>query len=246
MLADLRPSFIGRRALLVTSAALSLGLVQRAPLSTAARQAPPSPTLLVRGQATLAGGAMAWRVVRDVTETPAEADFERRALGFAVATSNFTPLLLTDQATGSASRLAWGEAAFVRDGTLQRRESLGNGADTYLRIGLVAPSAANDAGGDHLIFAGPAFETLAGPVSLMLFRVNLEPGAAFPLLPVAGETLVLVEQGEAELEVGEAAARDQLLTVVGSTTSHAARSVGSAATLFGVRDGTSVLVAIIG
>jgi hypothetical protein len=202
MVAALRHSGIGRRALLAASAALSIGLVQRSTRTAVAWRGPPSPTLLVRGETTLTGEAMAWRVVRDVAETHAEAGFERRALGFAVATSNFTPLLLTDQATGSASRLAWGEAAFVRDGTFQRRESLGNGADAYLRIGLFAAASSTDSGGDRLLFAGPAFETPAGPVLLVLFRVDLEPGAAFPLPPSAGETLVLVEQGEAELEVG--------------------------------------------
>jgi hypothetical protein len=188
---------------------------------------------------------MAWRVVRDVAEPSSDAAFERRALGFAVATNPFSSLLLTDEATGSASRLAPGEAGFVRDGTFQRRESLGRGADSYLRIGLVAETAAANAGGDRLIFAGSAFTPPTGPATLVLFRVALGPGGAFPLPPSLGDRLVLVEQGEVELEVGEAAPRDRLLTVVGSDTSYAVRSVGADGMLYGRREATSVLVASI-
>ncbi len=188
---------------------------------------------------------MAWRVVRDVADPPPDAAFERRALGFAVATNPFASLLLTDEATGSASRLAPGEAAFVRDGTFQRRESLGRGADSYLRIGLVAETAADDAGGDRLIFAGSAFIPPAGRAMLVLFRVALEPGGAFPLPLSLGHRLVLVEQGEVELDTGEVAPRDRLLTVAGSDTSYAVRSVGGDGMLYGRREATSVLVAII-
>jgi hypothetical protein len=188
---------------------------------------------------------MAWRVVRDVAESPPDAEFERRALGFAVATNPFASLLLTDEVTGSASRLAPGEAAFVRDGTIQRRESLGPGADSYLRIGLVAETAAGDAGGDRLIFAGSAFAPPTGWATLVLFRVALEPGGASPLPPSLGDRLVLVEQGEVELDTGEDAPRDRLLTVVGSDTLYAVRSVGADGMLYGRREATSVLVAAI-
>ena len=238
-------SRIGRRRLLAAPAALSLGLVPRSPRRMAARQQPPDPRLLVRGETRLSAAPVAWRVVSDVAETLPDAAFERRALGFAVATTPFASLLLTDEATGSAARLAPGEAAFVRDGTFQRRESLGTGAQSYLRIGLAAAASASDAGGDRLLFAGSAFTVSPGPVALVLFRVSLEPGDAFGVPPGAGETLVVVEQGEAELEVGEAAPRDRLQTVVGSDTSYAIRSVAGAAMLYGAREATSVLIATI-
>jgi len=185
---------------------------------------------------------MAWRVVRDVAEVAPEAIFERRALGFAMA-APFGTLLLTDDATGSACRLASGEAAFVREGTFQRRESLGEGAQSYLRIGLVAASVVNDAGGDRPAFAGPPFTPSPGPVTLTLLRVEMGAGTQFALPPGGGATLVLVEQGEVELEVGEAAPRELLRTTAGSDTSYAIRSVASSAMLYGARDATSVLVA---
>lgn len=241
----LSPPRIGRRVLLGAPAALSLGILHPSPRTALARQEPPSPTLLVRGETRLSGAPMAWRVVRDVAESPPDAESERRALGFAVASGPFGALVLTDEATGSAVRLDPGQAAFVRDGTYQRRESLGPGSQSYLRIGLVTASASTDAGGDRLLFAGPAFNVPGGPVTLVLFRVNLDPGDAFSLRPGVGEILVLVEQGEVELEGQESATRERLITTVGSDTANAIRSVSGAGMLYGSREATSVLFAAI-
>jgi hypothetical protein len=242
-----RPSRIGRRALLAATAILIFDFMLGQPRRTSALQSPSNPTLLVRGETRLDGAPMAWRVVSDVAEVGAAADFERRALGFAVATNPFTTLLLTDEATGSAYPLSPGDAAFVREGTMQRRESLAASPDSYLRMALVKPSAASDAGGDRLRFAGPAFPTPTDPVTLSLHRVELSDGESFGLAPSVGETetLVLVEQGEVELEVGEGAPREHLLTVVGSDTAYAIRSVGGSAMLYSQREGTRVLVAQI-
>jgi hypothetical protein len=236
---------IGRRVLLGASAALGLGLVPASPHSAAARQVFSSLTLLIRGEATLTGAPMAWRVVRDVAETSPDAAFERRALGFTVATNPFASLLLTDKATGSASRLDPGEAAFVREGTFQRRESLGTDAQSYLRIALMVERARFNDGGDRLIFAGSPFAPPNGLVRLELLRAGVQPETALPLPRTTGEVLVLVEQGELFLERGESDAREILRTVIGSDTSNAVRSVGGAATLHGSREATSVLIATI-
>jgi hypothetical protein len=201
----------------------------------------------VRGETTFTSdqSPLAWRIVRDVAEVGSAAIFERRALGFAVASEPFGMLLLTDELTGSAYRLAPGDAAFVRDGTLQRRESLGDGAQAYLRIGLVAATAAGDAGGDRPIFAGTAFAAPPGPATLSLHRVELAEGDIVGLPPGSSEQLILVEQGEVELEVGEAAPRELLRTTVDSDTTYAVRSIGAAGTLYGARDATSVLLATL-
>jgi hypothetical protein len=122
---------------------------------------------------------------------------------------------------------------------------LGDGAQSYLRIGLVAATAANDAGGDWPIFAGSAFAAPAGQVTLSLSRAELIEGDIVALSPGTGDQLILVEQGEVELEVGEAAPRELLQTTVGSDTSYAVRSIGAAAMLYGARDATSVLLAIL-
>jgi hypothetical protein len=112
----------------------------------------------------------------------------------------------------------------------------------------VAAEAVNDAGGDRLRFAGPAFPAPSGHVTLFLHRVEPAVGDAVGLPPGVGETetLVLVEQGEVELEIGEAAPRELLQTVVGSDTNYAIRSVSGAAMSYGAREATSVLVATVG
>jgi hypothetical protein len=231
-----------RRA--VTLGAVALALM---PHSVPGRQVERGPaTLLVRGQAELPpGAAMAWRVVRDVAEAGAAANFERRALGFAVAASPFTSLLLTDEATGSAYRLAPGEVAFVREGVMQRRESLGDSPQAYLRIGLVAAEAVGDAGGDRALYASPPFAAPAGLVTLQLERLPLNAGETGYVTPGLGRSLLLVEQGEVELEEGEAAPHEVLQTVVGSDTSYAVSSLQGGAMIFGKRDGTSLLVATV-
>jgi hypothetical protein len=238
---------LGRRGILTVCAGGLTSLLPWGAPRLSARQIERGPAaLLVRGEAELAGGEMAWRVVRDVAELGDKAQFERRALGFAVSRSPFNDLLLTDQVTGSAYRLASREAAFVREGTMQRRESLAGGPDAYLRIGLVAVERVNDAGGDRLEFAGPGFSVPEGVVSLTLERIALDADETAYVTPGLGQALVLVEQGEIELEQGEAAPRERLLTVVGSDTYYAIGSLMGGTTLFAMRDATSVLVATIG
>lgn len=200
-------------------------------------------TLLVRGEADLAGGEMAWRVVQDVAEADDEVTFQRRALGFTVNSGIFTDLLVTDEATGSAYRLAPDEAAFVGEGTMQRRESLGNDAEQYLRIGLVRADFAGDAGGDRMVYAGQAFAAPAGPVTLTLERLDLQAGDRAYAGTGLGHTLILVLQGEIEIEEGEAGPITQLQTVVGSGISYAAHATAWGTSITAMRDATYVLVA---
>lgn len=198
--------------------------------------------LLVRGEANLPGGEMAWRVIEDGAEQGADAIFQQRALGFTVNTA-FEDLLLTDEVTGSAYRLAPGEAAFVNQGTMQRRESLGGTPDRYLRIGLVQAGLETDAGGDRMVFSGPVFAASAGPVTLTLERFDLNDGDGAYASPGSGEALILVLQGEIEIEEGEAGPRTRLQTVVGSGTSYAAYSTLWGTSITAQRDATYVLVA---
>jgi hypothetical protein len=208
-----------------------------------ARQALIEGTLLVRGDADLSGRDMAWRVVQDVAETGAEAGFQRRALGFAVNSSVFTDLLLTDEATGSAYRLAPDEAAFVADTTMQRRESLGATPEAYLRIGLVPAEFVDDDGGDRMVYTGPAFAAPAEPVTLTLERLDLHEGDRAYAGTGLGQALILVLQGEIEIEEGEAGPRTRLQTVVGSGTSYAAHATPWGTSITAMRDATYVLVA---
>jgi len=237
---------VRRRPLLFLPAALGFGTMTRSSHRANARQTSPGPTLLVRGDIELSTDRrLAWRVVREVAELPPDAAFEGRSTGFAMASSNFTSMLVTDEATGSAYRLAFDEAAFVRDGTVQRAESLDERPVQYLRIKLAEATAPENASGFSLVFSGPAFAVPAGAITLALQRAGLMAGDTVELPPGIGETLVLVEAGEVELEIGEGAPRERLETVVGSGTYYVARSVGAAATLYAARDGARVLVATI-
>jgi len=200
-------------------------------------------TLLIGKAGRSSAAPMAWQVVRDVAQVGSAAVFEQRALGFAVASALFTPLMLTDEMTGSQTRLEPGEAAMVGGGKSQRIASLGSSPQAFLRLELVPATRAGDAAGDHLLFVGPVFDAPGGPVTFSLSRAELGEGESIALPPGAGETLILVEQGEVDLEVGEAAPRERLQTTVGSDTVYAARTVASASTLYGARDATSVLIA---
>ena len=128
---------------------------------------------------------------------------------------------------------------------MQRVESLDEYSGQYLHIKLAEATAPEDASGYSLVFSGPAFAVPAGPITLALQRSEMMSGDTVSLPPGTGETLVLVETGEAELEIGEAASRERLQTVVGSGTSYAVRSVGPAAMLYAARDATNVLIATI-
>jgi hypothetical protein len=207
-----------------------------------ARQELTDGTLLVRGNTVLPGGEMAWRVVEDGAEQGTDAIFQQRALGFTVNTA-FGDLLLTDEATGSAYRLAPDEAAFVTQGTMQRRESLGRTPERYLRIGLVQAGLETDAGGDRMVFSGPVFTAPASRVTLTLERFNLNDGDGAYASPGQGQALILVLQGEIEIEEGEAGPRMHLQTVVGSGTSYAAHATPWSTSITAMRDATYVLVA---
>lgn len=236
-------SRLPRRTLLIGSAALPIALIL-SPRRVNAWQGVTGMTLLASGEAGRAGAApMAWQVVRDVAEVGPEAVFDQRALGFAVASGLFTSLMLTDEATGSQTRLEPGNAALVGGGKSQRTASLGTAPQAFLRLELVPAARAGDAGGDRLLFVGPVFDAPGGPFTLALSRAELGDGESLGLPPGAGETLILVEQGAVDLEVGEAAPRERLETTVGSDTVYAARTVASASTLYGARDATSVLIA---
>lgn len=240
--ANARNRGVNRRQ--VVAALAITGLAHRLGMTRGDAQVPPvQSTLLVRGEADLEGGEMAWRVVQDVAETADDAIYQRRALGFSVNSGIFTDLLVTDEATGSAYRLAPGEAAFVGEGTMQRRESLGRDAEAYLRIALVRAELVGDAGGDLMVFAGPGFPTPAGPATLILERLDLQAGDRAYAGTGVGETLILVLQGAIEIEEGAAGLITELQTVVGSGTSYAAHSTPLAASITALRDGTSVLLA---
>lgn len=116
--------------------------------------------VIAQGVAEMPASQIAWRVVGDTAEQPGAADYESRALGFAVAVAD--AILVSNRNTGQQILLAAGEASFVPSGSDEKRESMGPSSTRLLRIALVAPDRAGDAGGDDMILAGAPFDAPSG------------------------------------------------------------------------------------
>ena len=194
----------GLAALAVVLLALAT-LPLAAPAAAQAGPNAPSPagsgmSVIAQGVGEMPADPVAWRVVIDTAELPGEAAFEERALGYAVATND--ALLLTDAGTGAQTRLAAGEAAFVPEGTEQRRESLGKGPTAHDRIGLVPPADATFSNGDDLVFAGDEFAAPTGRRDLDIVRGALGTNQSTVLADTGSPTLLLVLFGELDVAVG--------------------------------------------
>jgi len=110
---------------------------------------------------------------------------------------------------------------------------------------LVPAEFMDDDGGDRMVYTGPAFAAPAGPVTLNLERLDLQEGDRAYAGTGLGQALILVLQGEVEIEEGEAGPRTRLQTVVGSGTSYAALATPWGTSITAMRDTTHVLVASI-
>lgn len=235
----------GRRSAALVALALLLvltvGPVGASVLRQLAQDAP-SPALghaevVAHGVAPLPSGQLAWRVVEDTADLPADAPTEERALGFALAEDG--AMLINDLSYGTQARLGAGEAAFVPNGVQQQRVSLGQDAARHYRIALVPGDQANDAGGDTLILAGDGFvgPTGDGGHDLDLLRDVVRPNEQSEIPDVGFPSLVLATAGEISvepndggrsvaLEAGEAAVFDGDLIVIGTGTKKASFVAG--------------------
>jgi hypothetical protein len=192
--------------------------------------------VIAQGVGTIPAGQVAWRLVQDTAETVGHADFQERALGFAVAEKD--ALLLTDESDGARVRLSPGEAAFVNGGTSQRRESLGSGSSAYWRIGLVAAADAQDAGGDTMVYRGNAFTVPTGDRDVDLVSARLDAkqsttiASAFPVLVIvaSGTATVSPVAGGKGADLG----RGDAISIAGSVK------------LTASKNGTRILVAVVG
>jgi len=161
--------------LLVLALLLPLGSTLRRVIAQEDSPNTPSPARV--GQAVIAQGVaempapqIAWRVVADTADQPGSAEYEGRALGFAVAVDD--AILVSNRNTGQQVLLAPGEASFVPAGSDEKRESMGSSSTRLIRIALVAAEQAGDAGGDQMILAGAPFDAPTGKrdVSLVAER----------------------------------------------------------------------------
>jgi hypothetical protein len=150
--------------------------------------------VIAQGVVELPRGQAVWRTVRARAPKPPQATFESRSLGFVFASSG--PLLLIDGKTGEQSRLGIGEAALVREGTLQQRASLADDAVTYLAVELVSSSAAPPVGGT-VLETGEPFAAPSGQHDLDLLADTLAIGENLSIPDSGGENLLLVTTGAA-------------------------------------------------
>lgn len=164
--------------------------------------------VIAQGVAGMPGDQVAWRVVVDEAEALDVAELEGRALGFALADAD--AIVVNDVTYGTQTRLAPGEASFVADGVLQQRASLGDQTVNYERLALVPADAANDDGGDQLVFAGDGFAAPDGNRDIDLVRGVLQQDDTTSLDDSGYPVLILVTAGE--LEVSDGSGEPQTLT----------------------------------
>jgi hypothetical protein len=159
--------------------------------------------VVAQGVAPMPADQIAWRVVRDTAEATDDAEYQARALGFALAVDD--AIVVSSATFGTQARLAPGEAAFVPDGAFELRTSATDQAVPYARLALVPAEAAADGGGDTLLYAGDAFAAPSLPngssgFDLDLVRDVLEDGEETELPDTGYPTLIYVTAGSIEID----------------------------------------------
>jgi hypothetical protein len=153
--------------------------------------------VVAQGVAVLPAGEAVWRTVRTRAAPIAQAEFEPRPLGFVLAASG--PLLLTDRDSGDQLRLGPGEAAFVREGAVQRRSSLGDDPVTYLSIELVATDAPAPPIDAVVLQPGQSFAVPPGLRDLDLLSGDVSGDEQLTVSDTGAKNVVLVTDGAANV-----------------------------------------------
>jgi hypothetical protein len=187
--------------LLALAVALPFGV-----LATLAATGPngPSPAqghaeVIAQGVAPLPQSRASWRIESVSAPLPDKAQSQTWPLGFVLADDG--AILVTDRATGDETRLADGEASFVRDPTEQTRASLGTAAATYFDLALLpAGSEQPIASGIKLVFQSDPFTAPTGNRDLDLVRDVLAPNETGKLAEQGSPTLLLVTAGSLDVK----------------------------------------------
>ena len=151
--------------------------------------------VIAQGIVPLPTGDAVWRTVRTRALVSADALFEPRPLGFVVASSG--PLLLVDRDTGEQTHLGTGEAALVREGTVQQRSSLAAQPMSYLSVELVSVDAAPPPAEAIVLQPGQPFAAPAGLRDLNLISDTLVGNELFVVPDSGAKNVVLVTDGAA-------------------------------------------------
>lgn len=151
--------------------------------------------VIAQGVVPLPTGDAVWRTVRTRAPVSADALFEPRPLGFVLAASG--PLLLVDQETGEQMQLGIGEAALVREGTVQQRSSLTPQPVSYLSIELVSVNAAPPPTEAIVLQPGQPFAAPTGLRDLNLISDVLVGNELFVVPDSGAKNVILVADGAA-------------------------------------------------
>jgi hypothetical protein len=155
-------------------------------------------SVIAQGVAALPPEDLAWRVT--LASAVPTADRPARATpGFLVVTEG--SLLLSEADDAAQTRLAPGEAAFVRPDESFQETLMGAGLGAFYRIDIVPATEVNDAAGDAMVFVGEPFVPPQGSRDIDLVRDVLTDGETVNLAldTEAAPVLFLVTAGAVEL-----------------------------------------------
>jgi hypothetical protein len=176
-------------------------------------------SVIAQGVIDLTGGDLRWNVTTrtaDVSQGPVEIT----SPGFVLATRS--PILVIDVDAQSKTRLASGEATFVREGQTLAFETFG-APEVYVYIAL---QPADESPEGDAIYESSAFAGVTGEFDSDLIRDVLAPGeqAAIQMgsLPtviyvLAGEARVATAEGETALAAGTASLFNGAVTITGES-----------------------------
>lgn len=232
---------LGRRQVIMLLTAFSLGIASIAGV-VAQSSGPSGPAgsspasgnaaVIAQGVVTMPAADLRWNVTArtaDVSQGPIVLD----ATGFILATRS--PILVIDESTMSKTRLAAGEAMFVREGQSLAFETFG-APDQYAFMAL-QPADAIPAEGTSIyqssVFTGDGTERDTDLIRDILAagEQSLLPVGAVPTLVYVtrGEVTITTPDGDTTLSVGTASVFPSAITVTGGNegASYAAAYVGT-------------------
>jgi hypothetical protein len=154
------------------------------------------------GTATGPAQRLTWRVVRDTAQPAGSGDVLERALGFLVA--NRGDLVITNG--GGETYVSKGASFFVPEADLERQESAGGDAVSYVRFGLVDPAEATFTAGGELVY-GSEIQQFEGNgwFDLRLYRGDLSGGGSVMLPPTPPHGKVIYAERGSIAVIGVAA-----------------------------------------
>ncbi|MGI9254656.1 MAG: hypothetical protein ACR2J8_13000 [Thermomicrobiales bacterium] len=218
--------------LLTLTPALGAAAWRQGPTDTSPATGPAR--VMAQGVVDIGDGQWSWEVSRHTAQPPVNAAEEPARLGFLIAGDG--AMIIEDANSGEQIRLANGEAMLTHNGKTELRVAMGATASPYYAIELV-PAAVGEAApeGGYL---GSAFAGSGGRHDLDLVGISLGPSQVINGPAGAGQTLVMVIAGSAEV----ATDKSEFIPLAAGE----AQSVDGPVTVTGYDGGADVAIAVIG